>query len=32
MVIIDGSVIDWVHMGGRKDFPVGHELRPGGKE
>ena len=32
MVIIDGSGIDWGHMGGRKDFPVGHELRPGGKE
>lgn len=31
MVIIDGSGIDWGHMGGRKDFPIGYELRPGGK-
>lgn len=31
MVIIDGSGIDWLHMGGRKDFPIGYELRPGSK-
>ena len=24
----DGKGIDWGHMGGRKDFPCGHELRP----
>jgi hypothetical protein len=28
MVIIDGEGVDWVHMGGRKDFPCGHQLRP----
>ena len=26
----DGKGIDWGHMGGRKDFPVGAELRPFG--
>lgn len=28
MVIVDGSGIDWLHMGGRKDFPYGSILRP----
>ena len=28
MVIIDGSGIDWSHMGGRKDFPCGAQIRP----
>lgn len=28
MVIVDGTDIDWLHMGGRKDFPFGAQLRP----
>lgn len=28
MVIVDGTDIAWLHMGGRKDFPFGAQLRP----